>query len=130
MPSSADAAICRGGNFCLWEHPNGTGGIYFFSGNDSNLHNERFNGSTRVGDNATSAANAGDPDDPSGLVDVVAFQHTNFRGPRLCIPVGTAVKDLKVKRLPGDRDKGDAKGPEPDRTWNDDISSFRWVANC
>jgi hypothetical protein len=129
-PSSANAAICQGGNFCLWEHANGTGGKYFFSGNDANLHNDRFNGSTRVGDNATAVANAGNPCDPSGLVDVVAYQHTTFRAPGLCIPVGTAIKNLTVKGLPGDKDKGDAKGAEPDGTWNDDISSFRWVANC
>jgi hypothetical protein len=131
MPGTAGAAICGGGNFCLWEHANGAGGKYFYSGNDANLHNDRFNGSTRVGDNATAVANAGDPDDPSGLVDVVAYQHTNFRRPGLCIPVGTKVKNLKVKGLPGDRDKGDAKSSdEPDKTWNDDISSFRWVSNC
>jgi len=131
LPSSANAAICPGGNFCLWEHANGTGGRYLHTGNDANLHNDRFNGSTRVGDNATAVANAGDPKDPSGLVDVIAYQHTNFRAPGLCIPVGTKVKNLKVKGLPGDRDKGDSKASdEPDRTWNDDISSFRWVANC
>jgi hypothetical protein len=129
-PSSASAAPCRSGNFCLWEHANSGGGMYFHSGNDSNLHNDRFNGSTRVGDNASTARNAGNPNDPSGLVDVVAYQHTNFRKPGLCIPVGTTIRNLKVKGLPGDRDKGDAKGAEPDRTWNDDISSFRWVANC
>jgi hypothetical protein len=62
---------------------------------------------------------------------VVAYQHTNFRRPGLCIPLGTKVRNLKVKGLPGDRDKGDSvASDEPDRTWNDDISSFRWVANC
>ncbi len=131
LPSTADAALCRGGNFCLWEHANGTGGDYFFHGNDANLHNDLFNNSTKVGDNGTAVANAGNPNDPSGLIDVRAYQHTNFGGPNLCIPVGTAVKNLKVKGLPGDRDKGDSKASdEPDRTWNDDISSFRWVANC
>jgi len=131
LPSTADAALCAGGNFCLYEHANGTGGEYHHFGNDANLHNDKFNGSTRVGDNATAVANAGHPNDPSGLVDVVAYQHTNFRAPGLCIPVGSKVKNLKVKGLPGDRDKGDSKASdEPDRTWNDDISSFRWVANC
>ena len=129
-PRRAAAGHSPGGKIGVWEHANGAGGWYFWTGNDANLHNDRFNGSTRVGDNATAVANAGDPKHPSGLVDVVAYQHTNFRGPGLCIPVGSKVKNLKVKGLPGDRDKGDAKSNEPDKTWNDDISSFRWVANC
>jgi peptidase inhibitor family I36 len=130
-PSHADAAGCGGGNFCLWENANRGGGLYFFSRNDPNLHNDRFNGSTRVGDNGTTAKNNGNGNDSSGLVDVLAYQNTNYRGPALCIPLGTEIHNLKVKGLPGDRDKGDSKASdEPDRTWNDDISSFRWVANC
>ena len=89
LPSTADAAICPGGDFCLWEHANGTGGRYLHTGNDANLHNDLFNGSTRVGDNATAVANAGDPTTRADCIDVVAYQHTNFRDPALCIPVGT-----------------------------------------
>jgi len=94
VASSADAARCGGGNFCLWENANEGGGLYFFSGNDPNLHNDRFNGSTRVGDNGTTAKNNGNGNDPSGLVDVRAYQNTNFRGPALCIPLGTEIKNL------------------------------------
>ena len=35
----------------------------------------------KVGDNATTAHNAGNPDDSSGLVDVLAYRDTGFRGP-------------------------------------------------
>ena len=130
-PGGASAASCGSGDFCLWQNANRGGGLYFFDKNDSNLHNDLFARGVKVGDNATTAKNNGNGNDPSGLVDVLAYQNANFRGPKLCIPLGTEIKNLKIKGLPGDRDKGDAKASdEPDKTWNDDISSFRWVKNC
>jgi hypothetical protein len=129
LPSTASA--CKGGDFCLWQDADRGGGEYVFTGNDGNLHNDLFARGVKVGDNATTAHNAGNPDDPSGLVDVLAYRDPGFRGPALCVPSGTTVVNLKVKGLPKDRDKGDSvASDEPDRTWNDDISSFRWVRNC
>jgi peptidase inhibitor family I36 len=131
VTSSASAAKCGSGNFCLWQNANEGGGLYFFGGNDSNLHNDLFARGVKVGDNGSTAKNNGNGNDPSGLVDVLAYQNANFRKPALCIPLGTEIRNLKIKGLPGDRDKGDAvHSNEPDRTWNDDISSFRWVKNC
>jgi hypothetical protein len=129
LPSVASA--CKGGDFCLWQNADRGGGEYFFTGNDSNLHNDLFARGVKVGDNATTAHNAGNPDDPSGRTDVLAYRDTGFRGPALCVPNGTTIINLKVKGLPKDTDKGDSvASDEPDRTWNDDISSFRWVAGC
>jgi Peptidase inhibitor family I36 len=129
MPSSAHA--CKGGEFCLWRHADRGGGDYAFSGNDGNLHNDLFARGVKVGDNGTTAHNAGTPDDPSGMIDVLAYKNPGFGGPALCIPNGTTIINLNVKGLPSDRDKGDSVATtEPDRTWNDDISSYRWVTNC
>ena len=129
MPSTASA--CKGGDFCLWRHADRGGGEYNFTGNDGNLHNDLFARGVKVGDNATTAHNAGNPDDPSGFVDVLAYKNPGFRAPALCVPNGTTIINLNVKGLPGDRDKGDSVATtEPDGTWNDDISSFRWVGNC
>jgi Peptidase inhibitor family I36 len=129
MPSSAHA--CKGGELCLWRHADRGGGEYVFAGNDGNLHNDLFARGVKVGDNATTVRNAGKPEDPSGLADVLAYKNPGFRGPRLCLPWGTEISNLTVKGLPKDRDKGDTTAnSEPDGTWNDDISSFRWVANC
>jgi hypothetical protein len=127
-PSTAGAA-CESGDFCIWQDANRGGGLYHFDGNDANLHNDRFfNRGETVGDNATTVKNNGIP---RGLVDVLAYQHTRWRGPALCVPLGAEVSNLKVKGLPRDRDRGDSvSSDEPDRRWNDDISSYRWVANC
>jgi Peptidase inhibitor family I36 len=128
LPSSANAA-CKSGDFCLWQNANRGGGLYSFSGNDANLHNDRYPRGVRVGDNATTVKNNGTA--AGGLVDVLAYKDTLFRGPALCVPLGTEVRNLKVKGLPSDRDVGDSvASDEPDRRWNDDISSFRWVRNC
>jgi Peptidase inhibitor family I36 len=130
MASNASAA-CEKGDFCLWQNTNRGGGLYFFSGNDSNLHNDRFTPKVLVGDNATTAENHGDGKDPSGRVDVIAYANTGFGGARLCIPLGAKIESLKVKGLPSDKTRGDSESPkEPDGTWNDDISSFQWVRNC
>jgi Peptidase inhibitor family I36 len=130
MPSSARAA-CGDGDFCLWQHAGSGGGLYFFSGNDVNLHNDLFAPGVKVGDNGSTAKNNGNGNDPSGLVDVLAYKDIRSGGPALCIPLGTEISNLAVKGLPSDRDVGDAVGSvEPDGRWNDDISSFRWVANC
>jgi hypothetical protein len=120
-PSSARQ--CKSGNFCLWANGNGQDGFYFFDGDDPNLHNDRFNRRQRVGDNATVAKNNGIN---SGFVDVLVYKDTRYRGPRLCVPLGAEI-DLTKKRLRKDHD---GRGPEPDGTWNDDVSSYRWVANC
>lgn len=128
-PGIANAA-CKSGDFCMWEHADRGGGLYFFSGNDSNLHDTRFAPGVRVGDNASTVKNNGNGNDPSGLVDVAAYKNVRFGGPRLCVPLGTEISNLEVKGLPRDNDTGDAEGQEPDGTWNDDISSFRWVRNC
>jgi hypothetical protein len=131
VSSSADAAGCGSGDFCLWQNTNRGGGLYFFSGNDSNLHNDRFTPKVLVGDNATTAENHGDGNDPSGRVDVIAYADTGFRGARLCIPLGAKIESLKTKKLPSDKTRGASESPkEPDGTWNDDISSFQWVQNC
>jgi hypothetical protein len=130
-PSSASAASCKNGDFCLWENANRGGGLYFFSGNDANLHNDVFARGVKVGDNASTAKNNGNGNDPSGLVDVLAYKDTGFGGPALCVPLGTEIANLAVKGLPSDHDVGDAvHSVEPDGRWNDDISSFRWVSNC
>jgi hypothetical protein len=129
-PSSASAA-CGSGDFCLWQNANRGGGLYFFSGNDRNLHDDVFARGVKVGDNGSTAKNNGKGNDPSGRVDVLAYKDIRFGGPALCVPLGTEVSNLAVKGLPSDKDVGDAVGSvEPDGRWNDDISSFRWVVNC
>ena len=131
VASSSASAACKSGDFCLWQNTNRGGGLYFFSGNDSNLHNDRFTPRVKVGDNATTAENHGNGNDPSGRVDVIAYADTGFRGARLCIPLGAKIESLKVKGLPSDKTRGDSESSaEPDGTWNDDISSFQWVTNC
>jgi hypothetical protein len=131
IPSGAHAAGCGGGDFCLWQNAKRGGGLYFFNKNDSNLHNDKFTARVVVGDNATTAENHGSANDPSGVVDVRAYTDTGFRGPSLCIPVGAKIESLKVKGLPQDKARGDSESrAEPDKTWNDDISSFKWVSNC
>jgi Peptidase inhibitor family I36 len=128
-PSIANAA-CNRGDFCLWENANRGGGSYHWSGPDANLHNDYFAPGVRVGDNASTAYNNG-VGDPSGLVDVLAFKDTRFRGPTLCVPLGTEYSNLKSRRLTADHDVGDARRPgEPDGTWNDDISSYHWTTSC
>jgi Peptidase inhibitor family I36 len=128
-PSSANAA-CKPGDFCMWEDAERGGGLYRFGGNDGNLHDDRFAPGVRVGDNASTVKNNGRGNDPSGLVDVAAYKNVRFGGPRLCVPLGSEISNLQVKGLPADNDTGDAEGEEPDGTWNDDISSYRWVASC
>jgi hypothetical protein len=124
-PSSAQQ--CKSGNFCLWANEDGKDGFYFFDRDDPNLHNDRFAPGVRVGDNATVAKNNGVN---SGFVDVLVYKDSRYRGPRLCVPLGAEI-NLSKKRLAKDRDKGQTVSfKEPDRTWNDDVSSFRWVANC
>jgi Peptidase inhibitor family I36 len=131
VATSNASAACKSGDFCLWQNTNRGGGLYFFDGNDANLHNDRFTPKVKVGDNATTAENHGNGKDPSGLVDVIAYADTRFRGARLCIPLGAKIESLKVKGLPGEKTRGDSESrKEPDGTWNDDISSFRWVRNC
>jgi hypothetical protein len=123
-PSSAQQ--CKSGNFCLWANADGKHGFYFFDGNDPNLHNDRFSRRMRVGDNATVAKNNGFN---GAVVGVLVYKDTRYRGPRLCVPLGAQI-NLSEKRLPQDHDKGQTGSEEPDGTWNDDVSSFRWVSEC
>ncbi len=131
MPSSGDAASAKAATSASGGTPIAAAASTSSPATTATCTTTASLGGVKVGDNATTAHNAGNPDDPSGLVDVLAYKNTDFRGPALCVPVGTTIINLKVKGLPGDRDKGDSKATnEPDGTWNDDISSFRWVANC
>jgi hypothetical protein len=112
--ASAATGSCNSGEFCMWYLTGGTGGLYEFSGSDSNLNDDHFENadeSAIVGNNTESVRNFGHSD-PNGLVDVVVYDGTGYTGAGLCVKQGG------VKTLP--------------TSWFNRIESYKWVtaATC
>ena len=81
-PASADYGRCAPGDFCLYWNANATpsGGIYHFSGNDSNLRNDRFevnHTNTLVANNSASAWVNGYA---AARDDVIVYRSTGWGG--------------------------------------------------
>jgi hypothetical protein len=113
-PGTASAATgsCDPGDFCMYYLFNQSGGLYEFSGSDSNLANDHFENTNTdqvVNNNTFSVWNRG-VNDPNGLVDVVVFDGFNSTGAGLCVRQGHKVN------LPGG--------------WLDRISSYKWVTHA
>ena len=111
-PASADYGRCAPGDLCLYWNANATpsGGLYHFSGNDSNLRNDRFEvdrTNTLVADNSAwpwvnGYAAARD--------DVIVYRSTGWGGGATCLR------------------RGD-KGMLPIETWWNDIASYKWATD-
>ena len=89
VPAAASAkTTCDTGEFCLYSNPNLSGGLYQFSGSDSNLWNDDFENEDTVliaGTNAESAQNRGAAH-PSDLIDVAVYPPRPRRPQRLHPP--------------------------------------------
>jgi hypothetical protein len=111
-PNPAEAAVraCPKGEFCLYFNEDANGGIYHFSGNDSNLGNDRYEGEDTgetVGNTSRYVSNHGVRARKS---DVIVASLPGLQGKRGCI-----------KRID--------KGPLPRKWWNS-IESYRWVTRA
>jgi hypothetical protein len=129
-PSVSSADACNAGDFCINQHANFGGGLYHWGGNDGNLHNDLFWPSLVVtGDNGSSLRNRGVPGYPQY---VLAYKDVSYGGPSFCVPPLESIWNLQQYPVGWDIDRGDAEpsAAEPDGTWNDDISSYRWVWSC
>jgi hypothetical protein len=112
VPASASArTTCDAGEFCLYSNKNLAGGLYEFSGSDSELSNDEFaNEDTLLtGNNSESAQNRGIAH-PSGLNDVAVYTDPGFEGDRACI-----------RRGAGGNLNGD---------FTRDIESYKWVTRA
>jgi Peptidase inhibitor family I36 len=115
-PGSASAArgVCGPGDFCLHYSYGQSGGLYHFSGSDSNLDNDHFESgavNVTVGGNAESAWNNGRATS-SGHDDVIVYTRRKFTGAGGCIRLGQ---------------KGNLAGG-----FVNNVHSYRWVtpATC
>jgi hypothetical protein len=131
LPSTASAQ-CNPGDFCMWRHGGFSGDMYHFAGRDPDLTNNIFSyfpKLRRVSDNASTIWNNG-VITPGYPAYVMAHKDINYGGPAFCVPPNTGYH-LWYFPVPWDTDRGWAEGSyEPDGTWNDDISSFRWTWAC
>jgi peptidase inhibitor family I36 len=110
-PGTASAATgtCDPGEFCMYYLTNFRGGLYEFSGSDSNLNNDHFENSQTnqiVGNNTESVWNRG-VSDPSGLNHVLVYSGPSFTGSAMCVTRG------RKANLPAN--------------WQNNIESYRWV---
>lgn len=91
VPASASARTsCDSGEFCLYSNENLSGGLYQFSGSDSDVREDVFeNQDTNqvAGLQAQSAQNKG-IDDSSHRNDVLVYTELGFDGDRACIRRG------------------------------------------
>jgi hypothetical protein len=91
VPAAASAkTTCDTGEFCLYSNPNLSGGLYQFSGSDSNLWNDDFENEDTVliaGTNAQSAQNRC-TENPSDLIDVADYTRPALGGRSACIRRG------------------------------------------
>jgi hypothetical protein len=88
--ASATYGVCGAGDFCLHYIYGQSGGVYHFSGSDSNLDNDHFEGGASnltVGGNAESAHNNGRATS-SGHDDVIVYTGRNWTGRAGCIRLG------------------------------------------
>lgn len=117
-PDAAQAGTpdCPYYNFCLWHDTSFNGGRYNWSGSDSNLCNDYYEGTTTtVCDSESSAQNHGSP---GGYDDVRVYYYTGFGGASLCIPQGTSYYNLGLFGTPYGT------------TWDNNIESYKWVTSC
>ena len=106
-PASAAFHACEMGEFCLYFNEDANGGFYHFSGSDSNLDNDRYEGGDTgeiVGDTSRYVWNAGVPANKS---DVMIYGLPHYRGAHNCILIND-------------------RGTLPHEWWNN-IESYRWV---
>ena len=88
--ASATYGVCGAGDFCLHYSYGQSGGLYHFSGSDSNLGNDHYEGGASnltVGGNAESAWNNGRATS-SGHDDVIVYAGRNWTGRAGCIRLG------------------------------------------
>jgi Peptidase inhibitor family I36 len=108
--AKAATPSCDAGEFCMWYLNHAQGGLYEWSGNDSTLANDHFeiyNTGSIVNNNTESAYNRGVP---AYYDDVRAYDGLSYTGSSRCFPRGQYVSDLG--------------------SWNNRISSFKWVHSC
>jgi hypothetical protein len=115
-PGSASASygVCGARDFCLFYAYGQSGGVYQFSGSDSNLDNDHFEGGASnliVGGRAESVRNNGRAS-ASGHDDVMVYTGRNWTGTAGCIRLGQ---------------KGNLAGG-----FVNNVHSYRWVrpATC
>jgi hypothetical protein len=115
-PGSASAArnVCGAGDFCLHYSYGQSGGLYHFSGSDSNLDNDHFESgavNVTVGGNAESTWNNGRASS-SGHDDVIVYTGRSYKGKGACVRLGQ---------------KGNLRGG-----FVNNVHSYRWVtpATC
>ena len=92
IAGGASASVCSAGDFCLWQGPHETGGLYQWHGNDSDLRNDFFENAdttTRVAWNASSLRNRGYA--CGGCDQVRTYSAANYVGTAGCIPRGYAL---------------------------------------
>jgi hypothetical protein len=88
--ASATYGVCGAGDFCLHYSYRQSGGLYHFSGSDSNLGNDHYEGGASnltVGGNAESAWNNGRATS-NGHDDVIVYAGRNWTGRAGCIWLG------------------------------------------
>jgi hypothetical protein len=110
--AKAATGSCDAGDFCMWYLTHYNGGLYEWSGNDSNLSNDRFENTNTdkiVNNNTWSARNRGNPDPYD---DVRVYDGFGYSGASRCIPYNGSVADLGIG------------------AWRDRISSYKWVTSC
>jgi peptidase inhibitor family I36 len=112
--ASATYGVCGARDFCLHYSYGQSGGVYHFSGSDSNLDNDHFEGGASnltVGGNAESAWNNGRAS-TSGHDDAIVYTGRNWTGGAGCIRLGQ---------------RGDLAGG-----FVNNVHSYRWVtpATC
>lgn len=108
--AKAATGSCDPGDFCMWYLTNYSGGLYEWSGSDSNLGNDHFENAdsfATVTNNTESVHNYGVP---ATYDDVRAYDGTGYSGASTCYPRGARISDLGG--------------------WNNRISSYRWVTSC
>ena len=110
--STAQAATgtCDPGDFCLYYLFNRSGGLYEYSGSDSNLANDKFENqqtNQSVDNNTFSAWNRGTG---SGLIDVLVYDGPGYSSTARCIRQGRVVNNLG--------------------SFNNKVSSYRWVTRA
>jgi hypothetical protein len=123
VPATASARThCLKGEFCLFSELKRQGGLYHFSGSDSNLGNNVFENlrpNELVGNSGRSARNRG-TNVRSRLVDVAVYTQKNYGGVAGCVRQGHAGSLLDGLT--------DWHGPsEFDRGFANNVESYRWV---
>jgi hypothetical protein len=104
---------CNYGDFCIYEHLNGSGLSWAWAGNDGDYRNNSNSGVT-ADNRATAIRNNGAPATYDG---VFYYQNPAWGGDRGCLPRGSSISNLTSK-------------PASGGNWNDKISSHQWTSAC